>query len=810
MKLYLKFSLLVVSFFLSQIVVGQGGVINGSLQDPKEETIPFATVSVLKLPDSTVVTGTTTDIDGKFKLKPKYTGQYLLKFSAIGYSPSYTDGFKITGPGFSRDFGIVIMKEETTMLNEVMVKTWRPRVQVENGKMVMKVEGAAIAAGNTAFEMLSRAPGVSVDQNGGFRINGKQGVAVMIDGRLSYLSATELQTLLEGMPAENIKNIEVINNPSAKYDAEGAAGILNINLKKNSLSGMNGSVYAGFKHNEQEFLNGGMNLNYKEGKWNSFLNLDLSQRGFVRDQYIYRIFPSDEGLKYFEQNGLDQRKLFVPSVQLGTDYDINERHSIGGAFNFTYQDRRGNWKTSTALADADNLPIGDIAAQNNQDEEFGTGRLNFHYIGELDTIGTTLSADVDYVRLKKENNRSFRNYYTYPDEAPAKVENLYSNSLSDYDIYSAKLDFRTPLSASSSLETGVKASKVISDSELKYFKEENGAKVLDSSLSDKFRYEEEIYAAYASYNNRFNDAWNLNLGLRVEQTKGIGTSFSREEVNRKDYLEFFPNFSLEQKVSDNYKLNYSFSRRITRPDYGRLNPAIFYLDPYTYAVGNPGLKSQINNTFQLTQTFFKKFHLLLSYDYTTNYMAEIPITDLETRESSLSTRNVDSFKSYGATLVAPFEITSFWNVNNNLVVNQQNFDLQIAGEKIQNDQFFWMFQFNHQINLPADIKLELNAAYRGPSAYGVYSIGEQWWVDAGLKKSFMDDKLNISLNATDVFKTMDMHVTAQYTGNQFVLNQYFGNRAISLNLRYNFRKGAKAERKSRQSSLEEMNRAGAN
>ncbi|MGB8375874.1 MAG: TonB-dependent receptor, partial [Salegentibacter sp.] len=354
----------------------ESGTIKGQLFDQKKETVPFATVSVMKLPDSTVVTGTTTNMDGSFKLKPSYNGKFMLRFSAIGYSPAYTKSFQISGAKFSKDFGDIIIEEETTMLNEVMLKTRRPRVKVENGKMVMRVEGTAMAAGNTAYQMLSRAPGVSVDQNGSFKINGKSGVAVMIDGRLSYLSGTELQALLEGMPAENIESIEVINNPSAKYDAQGAAGILSINLKKNSLTGVNGSVYAGYQHNEQDFLNAGLNLNYKKGNWNSFLNLDLAQRGMVRDQAIYRIFPPEEGLKYFDQTGKDQRKRFVPSVQLGTDFDINERNSIGAMFNFTYQDRNYNWNTATNLIDANRELMGRISARNHQDEQFGTGRLN--------------------------------------------------------------------------------------------------------------------------------------------------------------------------------------------------------------------------------------------------------------------------------------------------------------------------------------------------------------------------------------------------------------------------------------------------
>ncbi len=807
MKLYQKI-LFGLASLVTSFVFGQEGSLSGSLQDQMEETIPFATVAVMKLPDSTVVTGTTTEMDGRFEMEAPQKGEYLLRFSAIGFQSTFTEPFRISATDFKKNFGTVIMETAVTSLDEVMIQTWRPRVKVENGKMVMKVQGTAIAAGSTAYEMLSRAPGVSVGQNGDFSINGKKGVAVMIDDRISYLSGAELQTLLEGMPAENIEEIEVINNPSAKYDAEGAAGILNIKLKKNTLTGISGAVYGGYKYRDMSLFNGGLNLNYKRGKWNSFVNVDLSELGYIRDQKISRIYAPEEGLKYFDQVGEDYRKRFVPSLQAGTDYDLNEKHSIGVVANFTYQDRLGDWITHSDLRDATNEPIGTIKARNYSTEDRGLGRLNVHYTGKLDTVGTTLSADVDYVRLEKEVDYKFTNFYTYPDDSPTMLENLFSNSQSDYDIFSAQVDLNMPLSESTSFSTGVKASKVISDSELKYFREENDSRVFDPSLSDKFRYEEEIFAAYIAYSNRFNSTWNLNLGLRAEQTVGTGTSFSLAQENKNDYLKLFPNFSLEQNVSENYKVNYSFSRRITRPDYERLNPVIFYLDPYTYAVGNPDLKPQINNSFQVSQTFFKKFHLLLSYDFARNFMIEIPSTDPETLESSLSERNLDHLITYGATVVAPFEVASFWNVNNTLVLNQQENELVIDGEKINNDNLFYMLQSNHQFALPADLKMELNATYRGPVAYGVYEIDKQYWLDLGLKKSFMNDKLNVSLNATDVFRTMDMHVTAEYTGNSFVLDQYFGNQAVSINLRYNISKGSKTDNQSRQNSLEELNRAG--
>lgn len=807
MKLYRKLTIAFFMCFITQISIAQQGLLSGSLMDQKEESIPFATVAVMKLPDSTLVTGSTTEMDGTFNLKPPKNGTYVLRFSAIGFESTFSPLFEIASSDFSRDFGLVTMREEMAMLNEVMIHSWRPRVKVENGKMVMKVEGTAVAAGRTAYEMLSRAPGVSVGQDGDFMINGNQGVTVMLDGRMTYLSAKELQTLLESMPAESIEEIEVIHNPSAKYDAEGTAGILNINLKKNVGTGLTGSIYGGYKVSNQKLFNGGTNLSYNKGNWNSFFNLDLSERGDYRPQKVIRTFPGNQDFSIYEQSGLQESEQFVPSLRIGTDYDFNDNHSIGIMANLIYKDRQDDWNTFSTLRHPVNGPFVSVDALNNRNDSFSNGQFNVHYTGKLDTIGTSISADVDYVRLKNEVNASFTNTYTYHTDDSKVLELLDNNSLSDYSIYAAKIDFMTPLSTSSNLELGVKASKVISDSELNYFVTENNDRQLDPSMSDRFRYEEEIYAAYASYSNRFNDTWNFQAGLRAEQTYGEGRSFKMNESNEREYLEFFPNAMLEQKVSENYQLNYAYSRRISRPNYSNFNPFIFYLDPYTYVDGNPELRAQITDSYKLTQTFFKKFNLLLAYESTNDYFIEVPASDSQTGKTAFTTRNLDNFTNYSATLVAPVELASFWKVNNTVVLNQQKYDLTIDEQSVENDNLFYLVQSNHQINLPLNIKFELNGTYRGPMAYGVYNIASQWWLDAGLKKSFFNDKLEVTLNATDIFKGMEMDVNADFLDNTIKIDQYFDERSVSLNLRYTFRK-SNSNKKVRQNSLEELNRAG--
>ena len=260
-------------------------------------------------------------------------------------------------------------------------------------------------------------------------------------------------------------------------------------------------------------------------------------------------------------------------------------------------------------------------------------------------------------------------------------------------------------------------------------------------------------------------------------------------------------------MSENYQINYSYSKRINRPNYSRLNPFLFYLDPYTYIVGNPDLEAEITSSFGINQTLFGKYMLMLNYTKTKGAIAEYPRTDMETGQAILTSANTNHRTFYGATLVVPLELTSFWNVENTAVLSHTSYEIPYEEEVVENDVFSYSLQSNHRIRLPWDMNLEVNANYSGPMAYGVATIGDRWFLDAGLKKSFMNDRLDLTLKATDIFKGMELDVESEYPGSTFDLNQYFYNRGVSINLRYSF-KNNKSQKQARQQSLEELNRAG--
>lgn len=780
----------------------------GQVKDEKGEAISYANIAILSVIDSSLVTGDVTDEAGRFQINSPKTGNYILKSSAIGFGDIIVP-FEVTGSDFKKDFGVIILKEDIQQLNEVKISSLRPTIVNEVDKMVVSVEGTALAAGSSAFDILSKAPGVWIDQDGNVQLNGKAGVHIMIDGRPTYLSAKELQNMLEGMSADNIKNIEIISNPSSRFDAEGTSGVINITLKKNQLTGFNGSVYAGYEFRAMHGYSGGTNVNFKKGKWSSYAHLDMAKRPWRRTSEMKRAFNDGTASTTFDQEGQEDVIRYTPSVRLGTDFDINSKNSIGVMMRLSALDGSQTFKTTSLLRNGDPNSNMRIDAVNNTNYLPQTGTFNLHFTRKPDSLGTVISADLNYVRLNNDGDADYFNKtYRLENNALVSQELLTSDNPTHYDIYAAKIDLERPIKNIGKLEAGLKASYIESDNKLNFYKVENGNKIRDTNRSNHFIYKENIYAGYANFSAKLNDSWSLQAGLRAEHTSSEGHSVTLDTITARDYFDLFPSVFVQQKVSNNYQIGYNYSRRINRPNYESLNPFIYYLDPYTWAQGNPLLKPQYTNSFEIRQTWKNSYNLILDYAISKDYMAEVPEQNNEDKTTVFSQRNVDDFKNIGATLVAPIQITKSWATSNTLIVAYQQFSTILNELDLQNDQVFFMAQTTHNFILPQNIKMELNAGYQGPLAHGLYRIESQWWVDLGVKRSFLNEKLDLSLNITDIFRTRQVIGSANIDGNINSFDQYFSAQSFRVNLRYMFNKGEKFEIKNKGSNLEELNRAG--
>jgi hypothetical protein len=786
-------------------MAAQDKSIQGRLVDEKNAPVKFANVTLLKTADSTFMAGAITDTTGHFSLPAPTAGSWFLQFTAIGYTEKRSEPFVVTAAGFYKDFGTITLNAAVKDLQHVTVTAFRPAITQLADRMVVHIEGTALAAGSTAFAVLARAPGVFIDQEGNIQLNGRSGVTVMIDGRLTYLSARDLRNLLESMPAENIRNIEIITNPSAKFDAEGTGGILNINLKKNTRQGMNGSLYTGDTWNgKQHAWSIGGSINYKIGRWNAFLNIDVARRAGGREATFTRVFYGNAKTTYFDQQTEGNWNNEGPVIRGGTDYHINDRHSIGFTVNHINNKGYNDFLTNTYIGNAANHPTQYIDADNIGRGRFKNTGVNLHYVGKFDTMGTTLTTDLDYITITNRRESDFYNYFTDLSNNGTTTDFLYTNMPGGFDIYSAKIDFTRALSKEQKFEMGVKASHVVSDNDSRFYFN-NGSLVLDPHRTNHFNYRENIYAAYLNWNGNLHKKWTLQTGLRVENTVSRGESLTTGQVTHRNYVNLFPSVFLQQTVTDNYKINYSYSRRISRPGYGNLNPFRFYLDPYTWAEGNPYLRPQYTHAISMAHTVKNQYTLTLSYNLNHGTIAELPYLNADSATTVYAVGNIDRGYSMNATAVIPVKVVKGWEIQNTITIAKNKINIMVDNQHLKNDRVNYYVQTTNTIQLPFDVRLELTAWYRSKSIYGLYTINPMWRTDIALKRSFFNKQVDVSLAGNDLFKTVRYKFTTNINGNINEFDQYFRWRSMGITIRYNFSRGQKVETK-RNTGPDELNR----
>lgn len=779
--------------------------IQGRIVDQNGKGVGFANVLLYNVSDSLRQTQMLTDTSGYFNLLPPLPDRFYLEISAIGFKAQKTAVF--TAENLTH-FQPIVLKEEFKALTEVSVTALRPTITQLADRMVVNVEGTAMVAGNTAFGILSKAPGVFVDGEGNVQLNGRSGVLVMLNGKQTFLSARELRNLLESTPAENIKNIEVITNPSARYDAEGTAGILNINLKRNIQQGINGTMSLEYSTNFHDNGYGlPVSLNHRSGKWNSFMTSNLGKRVNGREGTFTRIFYGSNTTTYFDQEASARGESFnIPALRLGTDYNINPMHSIGVVASYSRSNSNSAFYTETYVGNDPQQASQSIDAKNLGERKDRSYSLNAHYVGKLDTVGTTLSADLDYISILNRGEANFYNYFTNTQTAQKTQDFLFTDIAGGYDIYSARLDFAKQLNKKFKLELGSRASKVISDNDSKFYFN-NGSLQLDPQRTNHFNYRESIFAGYFNINGPVSKVLTFQAGLRAEETQSKGISFTTGELNKRSYLDLFPSLFLQQKVNANYEINYSYSRRISRPNYGRLNPFRFYRDPYTWEVGNPYLKPQYTHSFGLSQLFNRRYNLALTFHFNKDIVSELPILDVSNATTTYTHDNFTRGRSISLTGVGPLRITKKWDTQNTLLLNYAKFETTGNNGNLENDQLFFMLQSNHTILLPKSFRMEMNLLYRGPAASGLYHQKAMSRVDFGLRKSFAKNKLDFALNVVDIFKGFRLKWSTDINGNVNDFDQYLYTRTLGISLRYSFSKGQKVDNRRRNNVVEELNRA---
>lgn len=801
----LFYTLLVYLLGISTIAAQELGKISGQVSDQNGAAVPYANVALIAIPSGDLVDGAVSDENGKFLIESPKSAKVKLVVSSIGFVSFESEPFEMK-PGTVKDFASIQITDEMTGLEEVTVQSTRPEIIIEPDKTIVNVEGTVMAEGSNALDVIGRSPGIYVDQEGIINLNGRSGVVVMINDRQTYMSAVDLANFLRAMPADNIKSIEVINNPSARFDAEGSAGVINIRLKKNTVDGMFGNIQLGGQYNGKWAPNTGLAVNLKKGKWTSNVNLNYNHYANVNKLDIYRNFKVPEGVSEFEQHSRISQRYKNLFLNGATNYEINENHNLG--FNFQVSDNNStnqNPSTTEILTPG----IADPSYLDSYNDETGGGNryfTNLHYGGNFDTLGTKLTSDVDFTRMNS-NSQSLLSNTTWMGEdfeGGAYGELLTLNEMY-YDIFTAKVDFVKPL-WKGTLETGVKGSWVKSDNNLDLSESHESGPFIPTENSNHFIYHEQVLAAYASYKGKISEKLSYQAGLRGEQSTIEGNSVTLDQINKQDYFNFFPSAFLQHQVSENYQIIYNANRRITRPNYRSLNPFVYYIDPLTSEKGNPNLKPQYSNNFEMNNVVKGVYQFTVGYSMTEDAFMQVFIQDEEARTTTTFTGNFDKTENVNFRAIIPVDISEWYSTSNMLQVNYNKFKSQIGDDYLDNSQTSFMVRTQHNMNLPKGFKVELIGMYLGPQMWGQGMIKGFGWVDLGVTKSLMKDKLTLSVNGTDLFRTQVIRATIDFADIDTSFRQYRSNQGVRFTLKYNFSRGESFKVKSSSGSSEERNR----
>jgi iron complex outermembrane recepter protein len=761
--------------------------VTGSLQNEQSKPMDYATVSLLNAKDSSNVKGTLSNENGLYTFENLKPGNYIIKATSIGYDKALSGPFTVDGNSTNYTVPVLKFQPATHALSTVNITASKPLIEHKIDRTVMNVENSVLAAGNSAMEILERAPGVSVDKDDNISLKGKQGVTVMINDKLTYLTSAQLATLLRSTDGTTIQSIEIITNPSAKYDAAGNSGIINIKLKKNKQSGTNGSVTAGVGYGAYFKNNENLTLNHKEGNLNIFGSFSHNDNERIQNIGIKRVIPDSTGLPtYFRQTSPLIETDHNNSYRFGADYDLSSKNTIGFVFSGYFNGENDNVNDHTYIGKSFNEVDSSLTTVSTMNQLYHNIAFNLNDSFKLDTAGQELSADLDFSQFKNNSFSQYTtNYYYLPGSGKRDTTAFLGNlTPSVIDIKTAKVDYAKPLTKSLKFEAGLKFSDVKTDNNLMQTEVQT-----DPYLStNHFIYDEKIEAGYINFNKDFKN-FSVQAGLRAEYTKSDAMGDSSDKVSNipRNYLDLFPSVFISHTIDAKNEMTFSYSRRIDRPQYDNLNPFVFHLDPYTYVKGNPFLKPQYTNNFEFNYTYNKNITLSLGYSKTTDVITEVPGTDPATKVSFITQDNLQTQNAYNVNLFAPYTIAKWWEGNINATAFYLGFKSDnLEGGNLDRGQLAYNIRATETFTPFAGYKAELTGNYQSDLTYGLYDVKARYSVDAGVSHSFYAKKLNVKLSMSDIFNTQTNDVNSQYQNTDLFITQKRETRITRLTVTYNF------------------------
>lgn len=725
--------------------------LTGKVTDSEGQALAY--VNAILLDGDDIVKAEVTDESGSFRLTAD-SADYILQLRFLGYE---TLSREIAAGREDVDLPTLALAPASANLREVTVTATKPLVTVDPDKTVFNVADNLAAAGNTGFELLRMAPGVVIDNSGNLVVEGKTGVRIYINGRESYLSGDDLRNYLQSLPADNIESIEIITQPSARFSAEGNAGIINIKLRRAEGQGTRVLASSTVTRGVRWRTNSGLNVNHRNQVLDVFANYSNyigRSTGFID---LYRL----QGDRIFDAQTDGEYESNNHNLRAGLDFRPNDTHTFG--FLFTGFTNRSDSRSDsrTPILDRGTETVDSILlAPNRNDSESDQLTFNFNYAFE-GSDDLTLNIDLDYGRYRSDRFGFQPNFYVTPNGATLRQNIASQQSPTTIDIYTAKLDHERPV-GDGRLAAGAKFSQVITDNRFRFFDENGPSPELDPNRSNDFNYDEAVFAGYLNYKSSTGN-FKYQAGLRLEHTRSVGDLNARngqgDQRIRRDYTNLFPSAGLTWDLAPKHTLALLYSRRIRRPSYRALNPFEYQLDELSFRRGNPFLQPQYTDNVKLNHTFRYTLNTSLSYSTTTDFFAQITEAVGGDR-NFLTTRNVATQQTVNLSISYPFSVTDWWRVYANVYGYRTSFTASDPAFVPVTRTTYGGYGQN-TFSLPAEFKLEVSGWFQSPGIWGgTYRTRSMGSLNLGLQREV--GSWTFRLSANDVLFTSPWRGTTQF------------------------------------------------
>ncbi len=771
-------------FFYPPLAIAQSSsTVSGKFIRAYNTPLESVTVLLLILPDSMLVRAEVTEKDGSYNFKSVENGTYIITATFIGFK-KYTSRPLQLNAGNVITMPPVILMPDPTLLDQVIIRQEKPFLEVKPGKVILNIENSLLSAGSSTYDILKRSPGVQVSGNN-ISLRGQDRVLISVDNKTIYLTNEELAAFLQNLQSSAVEQIELISNPQAKYEA-GGSGIINIKLKKGKNLGFNGVVTTGGGYGEDYKINSGVNLNYRSGRFNTFLMYNFSNNKRPEFVRINRSSVYQDITTEFLIANNDNKTLQNNSYKAGVDFNLNKNNVLGIVYTGFYNTLKSNENNQSLISNNRRLDS-TLTTLSVENRHTRNNSVNLNY--RLLRPKSNFTVDLDYFDYRRSSNENLAFNFTDSENFLYK-ELLFGNkSPAHYDITSGKADYSYKLK-NATLSAGIKSSYVITDNERRFSKLSKSVFSLDttfsldSAFSNRFHLTENINAGYLNYNIRLGSTV-LDAGLRVEQTITKGSHRKQLSPIDRNYIDLFPNFQISRTLNKNNQLLLSYSRRIARPSYESLNPFIYFLDLFTYHEGNPVLKPEYLNKYEITNLYKEKYGTTLRFGYFKNPILNILEYNQETKTSTNTDKNYTNERSYSMEITAPFKVSAGWT--GNLIAEAFYSEFFYKDNRAFNSTTSYVIAtISQDFKISQGLKAEASLHYESRMRYGIYLLKPIYLLDLGLSQAILAKKGSISLSLSDVFNYDRYRYTILLQNLNFNSLEKMESRIFRLNFTYRF------------------------